>query len=148
MDDIWNKLKGKGNDHKALETVHTVQTPIAQEISEASEQIKIITKENKLDDEIQKAITKSKEATNKIMIETVEFAGKKYEYKKQNLTEDDLKAMKDKEKKATHKGLDSIIDSISKKNNLNTLGKSKKDWQAYVEEKQIDKVLDFNRKDG
>ena len=51
-------------------------------------------------------------------------------------------------KKQTHRGLDNIIDQISKKKNISTIDKSKKDWKTYVEEKKLEKELSNNRKDG
>jgi hypothetical protein len=56
--------------------------------------------------------------------------------------------MKNKEKQKTHLGLDSIIEQIEKKGNVSSFDKSKKDWTTYVKEKQIEKELQFNRKDG
>ena len=59
-----------------------------------------------------------------------------------------MKKLKDKEKHQTHKGLDQIIDAIPKKKEISVVGKSKKDWNVYVNEKQIEKELTFHRKDG
>ena len=65
-----------------------------------------------------------------------------------DLSQDDIKKLKDKEKKQTHKGLDNLIESIEKKKDLSSYDKSKKDWKDYVQDKQIEKELVFNRKDG
>ena len=35
-----------------------------------------------------------------------------------------------------------------KKKEISVVGKSKKDWNVYVNEKQIEKELTFHRKDG
>ena len=48
----------------------------------------------------------------------------------------------------SHNSIDAIIEDIKKKKNISTMDKSKKDWKAYVEEKQIEKELSHNRKDG
>ena len=51
-------------------------------------------------------------------------------------------------KTKSHNSIDAIIEDIKKKKNISTMDKSKKDWKAYVEEKQIEKELSHNRKDG
>ena len=52
------------------------------------------------------------------------------------------------EKKKTHKGLDDLIEAIKKKKDINIYDKSKKDWDNYVNEKKMEKELQYNRKDG
>jgi hypothetical protein len=156
IDDLWNKLKNKNKIENPASTF---------ELSDKNSENKLkpdnklsfmnnsnlsIAKNNaklSLDEQIQQAINKSKELKNKITTETVHFAGQKYEYQKVQ-TEEELKKQKEKDKKKTHSGLDSIVDSLERKNNVNTYTKSKKDWSNYVEEKQIQKELDYNRKDG
>ena len=59
-----------------------------------------------------------------------------------------MKKLQDKEKNQTHKGLDQIIDMIPKKKEISVIGKSKRDWNVYVTDKNLEKDLSFNRKDG
>ena len=59
-----------------------------------------------------------------------------------------MKKLQDKEKRKTHKGLDQIIDAIPKKKEISVIGKSKKDWNVYVTDKNLEKELSFHRKDG
>jgi hypothetical protein len=80
-------------------------------------------------------------------VEDVTYAGQKFKYIKET-TEIDIKKAQDKEKRQTHKGLDQIIDAIPKKKEISVMGKSKKDWNVYVNEKKIEKELSFHRKDG
>ena len=85
--------------------------------------------------------------TKKEIVEKRKFAGEEVEIIREE-TEEDLKKAKLKEKKQTHKALDALYDSINKKKDLNVYDKSKIDWKTYVDEKQIAKELNFNRKDG
>jgi hypothetical protein len=155
IDDIWSKLKNKSsasntninskiNNQIPEEIIKIASTETNKTIDQ---EIKIVPIKSSIEEEIQKAIMKSKEIKNKITTETVHFAGQKFEYQK-ILSEEDLKKIKDKEKKRTHAGLDNLIDQLDKKNNINTYTKTKKDWNNYVEEKKIEKDLDYNRKDG
>jgi hypothetical protein len=171
IDDIWSKLKNKNkitenttavgksqlvevnsnlinhsNQNTQKKEDDKIENKTDQNISEESNP-KPENKISSLDEEIQRAIQKSKEAKNKLTTETVHFAGQKFEYQKV-VTEEDLKKQQLKDKKKTHSGLDSLVEQLEKKNNLNTYTKTKKDWTNYVEEKKIEKELDFNRKDG
>jgi hypothetical protein len=80
-------------------------------------------------------------------VEEVSYGGQKFTYLKET-TEADAKREKDKEKRQTHKGLDQLIDAIPKKKEISVIGKSKKDWNVYVNDKNIEKELSFHRKDG
>jgi hypothetical protein len=152
IDDLWNKLKNKNKiENPALSVdvdnkICEIKTKPDIKINRPDD-LAINNKKLSLDEQIQQAINKSKELKNKITTETVHFAGQKFEYQKVQ-TEEDLKKQKEKEKKKTHSGLDSLVESLEKKSNVNTYTKSKKDWTNYVEEKQIQKDLDYNRKDG
>lgn len=75
------------------------------------------------------------------------YGGQKFTYLKE-ITEADVKREKDKEKRQTHRGLDQLIDAIPKKKDISVIGKSKKDWNVYVNDKNIEKELSFHRKDG
>jgi len=94
--------------------------------------------------------------TKNTVSETVVYAGKKYQYTtfikysryEVKASEKDLKKMETYEKKRTHKGLDDLVDAIKKKKDINIYEKSKKDWDNYVNEKKIEKDLQYNRKDG
>ena len=98
-----------------------------------------------IDSEIKAAVIKAKEIKDSHTVDkTYYFAGRKYTTKEQ-VTDKQLNKLKDKQ---THKSLDSVIESISKKKNISTIDKSKIDWKAYVEKKQMEKELAVNRKDG
>lgn len=98
-----------------------------------------------IDIEIKNAVIKAKEIKDSHKVDkTYYFAGKKYTTKEQ-VTEKQFNKIKDKQ---THKSLDNVIESISKKKNISTIDKSKIDWKAYVEKKQMEKELAVNRKDG
>ena len=100
---------------------------------------------NSVDSAIKAAVIKAKEIKDSHTVDkTYYFAGRKYTTKEQ-VTDKQLHKMKDKQ---THKSLDSVIESISKKKNISTIDKSKIDWKAYVEKKQMEKELAVNRKDG
>jgi len=155
VEDLWEKLK-KGNKEVKIEKDHNDDLKnaddkeIKSENKTINEDVPVISaskQESNLDDEILKAINKAKEMKNKTITETIHFAGQKFEYNKM-MTQQDEKKMKDKEKKKTHSGLDSLVESLEKKGNVNTLTKTKKDWENFVETKKIQKELDYNRKDG
>jgi len=133
IDEIWLKLKGSNKIEDSYKN---------KEINISDSKLS-----TSVDEEIMKAISKNKEIQNNIIKETVRFAGKKFEYKK-TVTEEDIKKKNIQEKKKTHSGLDNIMQMIDKKNNVNTYTKTKKDWSNYVEEKKLEKELDYNRKDG
>ena len=101
-------------------------------------------KEKKLEEEINNAIKKLKEQKEKKVTKEYFFAGQKFEEKKE-ISEKEIEKIN---KTKSHNGIDSIIEDIRKKKNISTMDKSKKDWKAYVEEKQIEKELSQNRKDG
>lgn len=160
VDEIWKKLKGqsKKDNNNILNSEKESRATIAdnnsksslKNTSEKEESSGLPNNDSKStpgDDEIMKAINKMKELKNKTMTETIHFAGQKFEYQK-TASEDDIKKQKDKEKKKTHSGLDNIMQMIEKKGNVNTYTKTKKDWNNYVEEKNLEKELDYNRKDG
>ena len=101
-------------------------------------------KEKKIEEEIQNAINNLKKQKEKAVTKEYFFAGQKFEEKKE-ITEKEIEKIN---KNKSHNSLDAIIEDIRKKKNISTMDKSKKDWKAYVEEKQIEKELSHNRKDG
>ena len=129
VDAFWEKMKQKSGVHKE-------NLPPANS--------KIHKKEEKLEEEINNAIKKMKEQKEKTVTKEYFFAGQKFEEKKE-ITEKEIEKIN---KTKSHNGIDSIIEDIRKKKNISTMDKSKKDWKAYVEEKQIEKELSQNRKDG
>lgn len=167
IDDIWSKLKNKNKSNENSTLITTIAKSQIEDknsnsltkCNQKKEDEENISEEcnskvenklssvSSLDQEIQRAIQKSKEAKNKLTTETVHFAGQKFEYQKV-VTEEDIKKQQIKDKKKTHSGLDNLVEQLDKKNNINTYTKTKKDWTNYVEEKKIEKELDFNRKDG
>lgn len=102
------------------------------------------TEEKKLEEQIKEALRKSKEQKKKQIKDTYYFAGQKFEGTKE-VNEQEVQKLK---KKETHSSLDLFIDNITKKKNISTMEKSKKDWKNYVEEHKIEKELMNNRKDG
>jgi len=132
---FWEKMKQKSGVHKESHPelkVHTSGTESEKE------------KEKKLEEEIRNAIKNMKEKKEKTVTKEYFFAGQKFEEKKE-ITEKEIEKIN---KTKSHNGIDSIIEDIRKKKNISTMDKSKKDWKAYVEEKQIEKELSQNRKDG
>ena len=101
-------------------------------------------KEKKLEEEIRNAIDNLKKQKEKTVTKEYFFAGQKFEEKKE-ITEKEIEKIN---KTKSHNSIDAIIEDIRKKKNISTMDKSKKDWKAYVEEKQIEKELSHNRKDG
>ena len=101
-------------------------------------------RDKKLEEEIKNVIKSMKEQKEKTVTKEYFFAGQKFEEKKE-ITEKEIEKIN---KTKSHNGIDSIIEDIKKKKNISTMDKSKKDWKAYVEEKQIEKELSQNRKDG
>jgi hypothetical protein len=127
VDAIWQQLK-----RKCRTAPSTEQQPQQHDNSS-------------IDIEIKNAVIKAKEIKDSHKVDkTYYFAGKKYTTKEQ-VTEKQFNKIKDKQ---THKSLDNVIESISKKKNISTIDKSKIDWKAYVEKKQMEKELAVNRKDG
>ena len=115
--------------------------PISQTLSiEENEK----EKEKKLEEEIRNAINNLKKQKEKTVTKEYFFAGQKFEEKKE-ITEKEIEIIN---KTKSHNSIDAIIEDIRKKKNISTMDKSKKDWKAYVEEKQIEKELSHNRKDG
>ena len=126
VDAIWQQLKRKCGAAPSTEQQHQHDN-------------------NSIDIEIKNAVIKAKEIKDSHKVDkTYYFAGKKYTTKEQ-VTEKQFNKIKDKQ---THKSLDNVIESISKKKNISTIDKSKIDWKAYVEKKQMEKELAVNRKDG
>ena len=130
VDAMWEKLKAKSGAPKKEEKKEEVNEKPKESLS--------------LDDQIKAALKKAKEQKAKLITDTYYFAGQKFTETK----EIDNKEVEKMKKKQTHRGLDNIIDQISKKKNISTIDKSKKDWKTYVEEKKLEKELSNNRKDG
>ena len=130
VDAMWEKLKAKSGAPKKEEKKEEVNEKPKESLS--------------LDDQIKAALKKAKEQKAKLITDTYYFAGQKFTETK----EVDDKEVEKMKKKQTHRGLDNIIDQISKKKNISTIDKSKKDWKTYVEEKKLEKELSNNRKDG
>ena len=131
VDAIWQQLKRKCGAASAPSTEQQSQ----QQNNNS----------NGIDNEIKAAVIKAKDIKDSHTVDkTYYFAGRKYTTKEQ-VSDKQLNKMKDKQ---THKSLDNVIESISKKKNISTIDKSKIDWKAYVEKKQMEKELAVNRKDG
>lgn len=82
VDDIWNKLKNKNKviekpepTHKELDKDNNIDIQIATEID------KVIKNEDEINIEeiVLKALNKAKEMKSKVEVETVYYAGQKYE---------------------------------------------------------------------
>ena len=138
VDAFWEKMKQKSGVHK--ENLPPTNSKIIK-LDEKLESDK--EKEKKLEEEIRNAIKNMKEKKEKTVTKEYFFAGQKFEEKKE-ITEKEIEKIN---KNKSHNGIDSIIEDIRKKKNISTMDKSKKDWKAYVEEKQIEKELSQNRKD-
>ena len=138
VDAFWEKMKKKSGH--GISTVQNSK-PISQTINlEENEK----EKEKKLEEEIRNAINNLKKQKEKTVTKEYFFAGQKFEEKKE-ITEKEIEKIN---KTKSHNSIDAIIEDIRKKKNISTMDKSKKDWKAYVEEKQIEKELSHNRKDG
>ena len=139
VDAFWEKMKQKSGLHKEnLPPKNSKNLTSGEKIENEKE------KEKKLEEEMNNAIKKMKEQKEKTVTKEYFFAGQKFEEKKE-ITEKEIEKIN---KTKSHNGIDSIIEDIKKKKNISTMDKSKKDWKAYVEEKQIEKELSQNRKDG
>ena len=138
VDAFWEKMKKKSGH--GMSTIPNSK-PISQAINlEENEK----EKEKKLEEEIRNAINNLKKQKEKTVTKEYFFAGQKFEEKKE-ITEKEIEKIN---KTKSHNSIDAIIEDIRKKKNISTMDKSKKDWKAYVEEKQIEKELSHNRKDG
>ena len=138
VDAFWEKMKKKSGH--GISTIQNSK-PISQAINlEENEK----EKEKKLEEEIRNAINNLKKQKEKTVTKEYFFAGQKFEEKKE-ITEKEIEKIN---KIKSHNSIDAIIEDIRKKKNISTMDKSKKDWKAYVEEKQIEKELSHNRKDG
>ena len=136
VDAFWEKMKKKSNMGQAsINIVKTNHNDLEENEKE---------KEKKIEEEIQNAINNLKKQKEKAVTKEYFFAGQKFEEKKE-ITEKEIEKIN---KNKSHNSLDAIIEDIRKKKNISTMDKSKKDWKAYVEEKQIEKELSNNRKDG
>ena len=138
VDSFWEKMKQKSGIHKENQPKNSKILEKAEKFENEKE------KEKKLEEEINNAIKKLKEQKEKTVTKEYFFAGQKFEEKKE-ISEKEIEKIN---KTKSHNGIDSIIEDIRKKKNISTMDKSKKDWKAYVEEKQIEKELSQNRKDG
>ena len=139
VDAFWEKMKQKSGIG-----VHKENSPKNGKTENKEKIENEKEKEKKLEEEINNAIKKMKEQKEKTVTKEYFFAGQKFEEKKE-ITEKEIEKIN---KTKSHNGIDSIIEDIRKKKNISTMDKSKKDWKAYVEEKQIEKELSQNRKDG
>ena len=138
VDAFWEKMKQKSGIHKENQPKNSKILEKAEKFENEKE------KEKKLEEEINNAIKKLKEQKEKTVTKEYFFAGQKFEEKKE-ISEKEIEKIN---KTKSHNGIDSIIEDIRKKKNISTMDKSKKDWKVYVEEKQIEKELSQNRKDG
>ena len=138
VDAFWEKMKQKSGIHKENQPKNSKILEKTEKFENEKE------KEKKLEEEINNAIKKLKEQKEKTVTKEYFFAGQKFEEKKE-ISEKEIEKIN---KTKSHNGIDSIIEDIRKKKNISTMDKSKKDWKAYVEEKQIEKELSQNRKDG
>ena len=138
VDAFWEKMKQKSGIHKENQPKNSKILEKAEKFENEKE------KEKKLEEEINNAIKKLKEQKEKTVTKEYFFAGQKFEEKKE-ISEKEIEKIN---KTKSHNGIDTIIEDIRKKKNISTMDKSKKDWKAYVEEKQIEKELSQNRKDG
>ena len=135
VDAFWEKMKKKSGLAPTPKNTCPPPSQIHQNEKE---------KEQKLEEEIRNAINNMKKQKEKTVTKEFFFAGQKFEEKKE-ITEKEIEKIN---KNKSHNSIDSIIEDIRKKKNISTMDKSKKDWKAYVEEKQIEKELSHNRKDG
>ena len=135
VDAFWEKMKKKSGLAPTPQNTCPPPSQIHQNEKE---------KEEKLEEEIRNAINNIKKQKEKTVTKEFFFAGQKFEEKKE-ITEKEIEKIN---KNKSHNSIDSIIEDIRKKKNISTMDKSKKDWKAYVEEKQIEKELSHNRKDG
>ena len=135
VDAFWEKMKKKSGLAPTPQNTCPPPSQIHQNEKE---------KEEKLEEEIRNAINNMKKLKEKTVTKEFFFAGQKFEEKKE-ITEKEIEKIN---KNKSHNSIDSIIEDIRKKKNISTMDKSKKDWKAYVEEKQIEKELSHNRKDG
>ena len=135
VDAFWEKMKKKSG-------ISAPPLPTSVQNSKIQENEK--EKEQKLEEEIRNAINNMKKQKEKTVTKEYFFAGQKFEEKKE-ITEKEIEKIN---KTKSHNSIDAIIEEIRKKKNISTMDKSKKDWKAYVEEKQIEKELSNNRKDG
>ena len=135
VDAFWEKMK-KNSGKQNSEQKNEIKSLNLKEDEEE--------KEKKLEEEIRNAINNMKKQKEKTVTKEYFFAGQKFEEKKE-ITEKEIQKIN---KNKTHNSLDAIIEDIRKKKNISTMDKSKKDWKIYVEEKQIEKELSHNRKDG
>ena len=135
VDAFWEKMKKKSGLAPTPQNTCPPPSQIHQNEKE---------KEEKLEEEIRNAINNMKKQKEKTVTKEFFFAGQKFEEKKE-ITEKEIEKIN---KNKSHNSIDSIIEDIRKKKNISTMDKSKKDWKAYVEEKQIEKELSQNRKDG
>ena len=136
---FWEKMKQKSGIIK--NNSHVINTKMLKK-EEKLEYEK--ERDKKLEEEIKNIIKNMKEQKEKTVTKEYFFAGQKFEEKKE-ITEKEIEKIN---KTKSHNGIDSIIEDIKKKKNISTMDKSKKDWKVYVEEKQIEKELSQNRKDG
>lgn len=138
VDAFWEKMKKKsGHGMSTIPNSKPISKTINLEENEKE-------KEKKLEEEIRNAINNLKKQKEKTVTKEYFFAGQKFEEKKE-ITEKEIEKIN---KTKSHNSIDAIIEDIRKKKNISTMDKSKKDWKAYVEEKQIEKELSHNRKDG
>ena len=135
VDAFWEKMKKKSGLAPTPQNTCPPPSQIHQNEKE---------KEEKLEEEIRNAINNMKKQKEKTVTKEFFFAGQKFEEKKE-ITEKEIEKIN---KNKSHNSIDSIIEDIRKKKNISTMDKSIKDWKAYVEEKQIEKELSHNRKDG
>ena len=138
VDAFWEKMKQKSGIHKENQPKNSKILEKAEKYENEKE------KEKKLEEKIKNEIKKMKEQKEKTVTKEYFFAGQKFEEKKE-ITEKEIEKIN---KNKSHNGIDSIIEDIKKKKNISTMDKSKKDWKTYVEEKQLEKELSQNRKDG
>lgn len=92
-------------------------------------------------------IKRLKEKKAELVTHKAKYAGEEFFYEKE-LDDKERKRLSQVEKNRTHKALDTLVDCITKKKDVNVFDKSKIDWKNYVKKHELERELDFNRKDG
>lgn len=98
------------------------------------------------------ALAAAKDTTNtskegKIVVsETRDFAGE--EIKVTKLVDPNSKAAEELKRKQSASGVDRLLQQIEKKQKINVLDKSRKDWTEFKEEKKIEEELESYNKSG
>lgn len=98
------------------------------------------------------ALAAAKDVTNtskdgKLVVSEVrDFAGE--EIKVTKLIDPNSKAAEELKRRQSSAGVDKVLQQIEKRQKLNVLDKSRKDWTEFKEEKQIEEELESYKKSG